>query len=197
MWLAPRHAEIGFIVPSSIWSYLCCLSSWFCISFLILTAAPTCLLFFFFLMIRPPPRSPLFPYTPLSRSARVPGPREPAGRHDGKLVLQNHVAPPRELGPEQLAHTRVMGRADEARGGELGQHPPVLVHAASSRASRSRSDGDTGASGGRQGPPYSPTASMAALTPAGPCLPTISRSSGASRCWSAPARWRSPQWNAA
>src|SRR2546430_296087 len=31
------------------------------------------LFIFFFLMIRPPPRSPLFPYTPLSRSSTPPG----------------------------------------------------------------------------------------------------------------------------
>src|SRR5256885_12053365 len=31
---------------------------------------PACV--FFFLMIRPPPRSPLFPYTPLSRSLQQP-----------------------------------------------------------------------------------------------------------------------------
>src|SRR5258706_16149955 len=39
---------------------------------------PSPLLFFFFLMIRPPPRSPLFPYTPLFRSKLpfvVPGPK--------------------------------------------------------------------------------------------------------------------------
>src|SRR2546425_8241878 len=32
-----------------------------------------CVFFFFFLMIRRPPRSPLFPYTPLSRSRRARG----------------------------------------------------------------------------------------------------------------------------
>src|SRR2546430_13379691 len=35
---------------------------------------------FFFLMIRPPPKSPLFPYTPLSRSPDVPAYRRDALR---------------------------------------------------------------------------------------------------------------------
>src|SRR5438093_8635174 len=69
----------------------------------------------------------------------------------------------------------------------------------SSYATRSRSDAATGASGGRTGPPYNPppTASMAALTPAGPSFPTTSLSSGASRSCSFPAPSRSPARKAA
>src|SRR2546425_6840090 len=37
--------------------------------FLFYTMIPVCILFFFFLMIRRPPRSTLFPYTTLFRSA--------------------------------------------------------------------------------------------------------------------------------
>src|SRR2546427_6146082 len=48
--------------------------------------------FFFFLMIRRPPRSTLFPYTTLFRSARVvrSGYREPGRRGGVGLCLQEH-----------------------------------------------------------------------------------------------------------
>src|SRR5207247_10171324 len=128
-----------------------------------------------------PAESPNGARRPAARTASVYRPRTAAGRHDGKVVHQDEVAPPVKLGPQQRAGASVVGRSDEARRGEVGQRPPVFVHAASSRPSRSRSASDTGASGGRHGPPYRPTASIAALTPAGPNLPTISRSTGSSR----------------
>src|SRR2546430_1049020 len=73
-------------------------------------------LFFFFLMIRHPPRSPLFPYPPLSRSLRA----VPAGG-PGRLRRPRGAGPPghgagrrrRRLGPGQRA----------ARGGGRGRAP--------------------------------------------------------------------------
>src|ERR1039457_7468497 len=53
------------------------------------------LLFFFFLMIRRPPRSTLFPYTTLFRSAGLHRrrPREPSsGRHDEGLRSEEHTS---------------------------------------------------------------------------------------------------------
>src|SRR3712207_8027137 len=69
--------------------------------------------FFFFLRIRPPPRSTLFPYTTLSRSA-VPvaaGVRESA--HESLDV--EHLADP-------------AGRDEVAHHAEVPVPPPVLVH---------------------------------------------------------------------
>src|SRR5438034_3575672 len=60
-------------------------------------------------------------------------------------------------------------KAPAARG--VGASSEENYHAATSRATRSRSAATTGASGARTGPPYSPTASMAAFTPPGPSFP--------------------------
>src|SRR6266581_5045513 len=50
------------------------------------------LFFFFFLMIRRPPRSTLFPYTTLFRSAHALGP----GGHGSRRVHDRRVAPDRK-----------------------------------------------------------------------------------------------------
>src|SRR2546425_10492908 len=85
-----------------------------------LLRSPPTLLFFFFLMIRRPPRSTLFPYTTLFRSARV-AQREPAALARDRLVrgeegedrlerLVHHLALAERVDPH---HERVRGeRAD-------------------------------------------------------------------------------------
>src|SRR5439155_14889490 len=117
-------------------------------------------------------------------------PREP--------VLHHHESARCELAFQPFPDLVVRRRAGEPRDRDGREQRPVVRHAATSFTTRSRSDAATGASGGRTGPPYSPpTASIAAFTPAGPSLPTTSRSSGASRSWSFPAPSRSPARNAA
>src|SRR2546425_8929500 len=66
-----------------------------------------CVFFFFFLMIRRPPRSPLFPYTPLSRSRRARGgsgrvratpafhPHRAAAAHPARRADRRSRTPPR------------------------------------------------------------------------------------------------------
>src|SRR3989440_4456038 len=62
--------------------------------------------FFFFLMIRRPPRSPLFPSTPLSRSREVPVPirRQPATALPGPKLDQPHRLAGSGLGHERGRH---------------------------------------------------------------------------------------------
>src|SRR6267142_4129760 len=118
-------------------------------------------------------------------------PREP--------VLHRHESARPELAFQHVPDLQVRCRAAEPRDRDGGEQRPVVRHAATSLATRSRSEAATGASGGRTGPPYNPppTASIAAFTPAGPSFPTTSRSSGASRSWSLPAPSRSPARKAA
>src|SRR2546422_8527126 len=52
----------------------------------------SCLLFFFFLMIRRPPRSTLFPYTTLFRSAHAPGEPRAAARDWDVVGPDGHVS---------------------------------------------------------------------------------------------------------
>src|SRR5256885_8033151 len=103
-------------------------------------------IFFFFLMIRPPPRSPLFPYTTLSRSEREQSlrtavePQARLGRLDPAaraveqlraeaLLERSHLQADRRLRhPEPL---RGLGEAapldDDAEGGELTRiHKRIL-----------------------------------------------------------------------
>src|SRR5437870_7898747 len=109
-------------------------------------------------------------------------------------MLHRHEPARHELAFQYVPDLLVRRRAGESRNRDGDEQRPVVRHAATSFTTRSRSDAPTGASGGRTGPPYSPppTASIAALTPAGPSFPTTSRSSGASRSWSFPAPSRSP-----
>src|SRR5256886_17491515 len=74
-------------------------------------------------MIRPPPRSTLFPYTTLSRSAAQPLPRlRPPGRAAADVVgprRQPREAEPRQRGPERRrrrdGRPRARPRQDERR----------------------------------------------------------------------------------
>src|SRR2546427_264927 len=120
-------------------------------------------------------------------------------RSPREAVLHDDEAPRRKLAFQHFPDLQIRGRAAQARNRDGGEQLAIIRHAATSFATRSRSEAATGASGGRTGPPYSPppTASMAAFTPAGPSFPTISRSSGARRSWSFPAPARSPARNAA
>src|SRR4029077_4165918 len=132
--------------------------------------------------------------------ARDRDPGEPVQQGStGESVLHHHEAAGRQLAFQQLAHGLGGGRAGEPGNGQLGQQGPIVGHAATSLATRSRSAASRGASGERTGPPYSPppTASIAAFTPAGPSLATISLSSGIRRSCRLPARARSPARNAA
>src|SRR6266568_7254177 len=64
--------------------------------------------FFFFLMIRRPPRSTLFPYTTLFRSAgRDPLPAPPPIRGVGERPLARGESGRRECGPRRAGWTRV------------------------------------------------------------------------------------------
>src|SRR2546421_309909 len=78
--------------------------------------AKRCSCFFFFLMIRPPPRSPLFPYTPLFRSHGVVDRRAvPAVFHGGR----HRAAVPRFCHPPP--------RGDPDLGGRVAPlHPHVV-----------------------------------------------------------------------
>src|SRR5256885_8110033 len=77
---------------------------------------PTLPFFFFFLMIRRPPSSPLFPYTPLSRSQRT----GPAGRP--RLERDPGVARDVERRPRRR-DDRHDGRPAQLRAGQQGdQH---------------------------------------------------------------------------
>src|SRR6266852_1982320 len=120
-------------------------------------------------------------------------------RSPREAVLHDDEAPRRKLAFQHFPDLPIGGRAAQPRNRDGGEQLAIIRHAATSFATRSRSEAATGASGGRTGPPYSPppTASMAAFTPAGPSFPTISRSSGARRSWSFPAPSRSPARNAA
>src|SRR2546422_2301280 len=72
--------------------------------------------FFFFLMIRRPPRSTLFPYTTLFRSARVPGRGEGARR-------------PPPPGHSRAPHPHRVGQRSggvDARGGRSEEHTSEL-----------------------------------------------------------------------
>src|SRR3989475_7998271 len=74
---------------------------------------------FFFLMIRRPPRSTLFPYTTLFRSddrggRRVLELRQP----DGTRQVE---APGHEGDSREVIGVRLVGREDEAGGGDFGQ----------------------------------------------------------------------------
>src|SRR2546422_2118968 len=89
---------------------------------------------FFFLMIRRPPRSTLFPYTPLFRSLRAAHPPEPAAQHDApheraaemtlghgaeRLVgaLQNSLSP--DVDPRARGHLAVHDQRSEEHTSEL------------------------------------------------------------------------------
>src|SRR3989441_7325417 len=113
--------------------------------------------------------------------------------------LPDDEPPRRKLAFQHSPDVQMGGRAAQARNREGGEQLAIIRHAATSFATRSRSEAATGARGGRTRPPYSPppTASMAAFTPAGPSFPTISRSSGARRSWSFPAPSPSPARDAA
>src|SRR2546429_537674 len=108
---------------------------------------------FFFLMIRPPPKSPLFPSTPLSRSARA-GPlhrarskehglprRDSCGRQLlGRAGLQGRLLPDRQA----RAVERHPGAARPRRPGPgrahrrpCGRRPGALVHHGARRLCRS------------------------------------------------------------
>src|SRR5437762_5377168 len=129
------------------------------------------------------------------RDPAQPGQQRPAG----EAVLHGDEPAGGELAFQRCAHVLGGERAGEPGNGQLRQEAPIIGHAATSLATRSRSAAATGASGARTGPPYRPppTASIAAFTPAGPSLATISLSSGTRRSCSFPAWVRSPARNAA
>src|SRR5216684_8884789 len=96
------------------------------------------LFFFFFLMIRPPPRSTLFPYTTLFRSARRlprrPRPRDEdraeggASEHEGVRRRRRHAAAiqragrrPGHLSPARPRHSAQNRRRHEAAGEREGK----------------------------------------------------------------------------
>src|SRR3989441_1789644 len=108
-------------------------------------------------------------------------------------------APRRELALQDGAEAGVVDRADQAGDRDLLEQRALIRHPQTSCATCARSASLSDASGARTGPPYSPsaTASIAAFTPAGPCLATISLSSGTSLSCSSPARGRSPARKAA
>src|SRR3712207_8525467 len=70
-----------------------------------LTSTVGTLMFFFFLMIRRPPRSTLFPYTTLFRSAPAPAGGGVVGRGDGADPAGGAL--PRPGGARRLAHRGV------------------------------------------------------------------------------------------
>src|SRR6266850_6111072 len=59
--------------------------------------------FFFFLMIRRPPRSTLFPYTTLFRSARRPGGRHAARTRERPARARRRAAPSRARSEEHTS----------------------------------------------------------------------------------------------
>src|SRR5258705_3196407 len=67
-----------------------------------------CILFFFFLMIRRPPRSTLFPYTTLFRSADV-------ARHPHRRRRAEHA----DVDTRQREGRRISGDGEVAHGDEL------------------------------------------------------------------------------
>src|SRR5207248_134416 len=116
--------------------------------------------------------------------ARKRDPAEPVQQGPtGEAVLHDDEPAGDELALQHCAHLLGGERAGEPGNGQLRQEAPIIGHAATSLATRSRSAAATGASGARTGPPYRPppTASIAAFTPAGPSLATISLSSGTRR----------------
>src|SRR3712207_7520045 len=78
-------------------------------------------LFFFFLMIRRPPRSTLFPYTTLFRSADVEHyrPDQKNGEHDGERAPEGPVAGLEELLLDQVADHHGPRPAEQVRDDEL------------------------------------------------------------------------------
>src|SRR2546421_1792196 len=90
-------------------------------------------LFFFFLMIRHPPRSPLFPYPPLSRPPRRSADRPPPGRRVDR-------AP----GPAPRAARDAHEAARRPRGGAVVParrvHGPALDHERAARSEEHTSE---------------------------------------------------------
>src|SRR6266571_7518930 len=86
--------------------------------------------YFFFLMIRRPPRSTLFPYTTLFRSAAV-APRPPADRADPA-----RCRPHREGGGARPGHRRLRGARIGACGDPGAEEPSLVEASGGGRAAR-------------------------------------------------------------
>src|SRR5260221_7838913 len=95
-------------------------------------------------------------------------PREP--------VLHRHESARPELAFQHFPNLQVRCRAAEPPDRDGGEQRPIVRHAATSLATRSRSEPATGASGGRTGPPDNPPPppSTTSFPPAGPDLPHTS-----------------------
>src|SRR5260221_10621753 len=99
---------------------------------------PTLFIFFFFLMIRPPPRSTLFPYTTLFRSARArglqpqPRPRRPRRHRRGPHVVRGRrrvVDPlllPRRAQRRDAGVVRLPEARSEEHTSELQSHSDLV-----------------------------------------------------------------------
>src|SRR2546427_8610354 len=94
-------------------------------------------------------------------------------RSPREAVLHDDEAPRRKLAFQHFPDLQIGGRAAQARNRDGGEQLAIIRHAATSFATRSRSEAATGASGGRPRPPATPPppAPPAALTPPGARLP--------------------------
>src|SRR5258708_10158073 len=73
-------------------------------------------------MIRRPPRSTLFPYTTLFRSAELDGAVEIAGERHKKRYLAEHVVAPQAVVGDVVLKKRRVGDEERAVGGFFAQH---------------------------------------------------------------------------
>src|SRR3989442_10265600 len=81
---------------------------------------------FFFLMIRRPPRSPLFPYTTLFQSRRIPAPiLQPDPINQSFIIYDKNVLMIMTYGPVQHIAYLVRGRSEEHTS-ELQSRPHLV-----------------------------------------------------------------------
>src|SRR2546426_8304092 len=107
-------------------------------------------------------------------------------RSPREAVFHDDEAPRCKLAFQHFPDLQIGSRAAQARNRDGGEQLAIVRHAATSFATRSRSEAATGASGGGPRPPHNPPppAALAALPPAGPGLPTtfLSRGGGGAPC---------------
>src|SRR2546427_8772236 len=94
-------------------------------------------------------------------------------RSPREAVFHDDVAPRCKLAFQHFSDLQIGGRAAQARNRDGGEQLAIIRHAATSFATRSRSEAATGASGGGHPPPRTPPppAAPAALPPARARLP--------------------------